>query len=71
MRLKEITPAEFICSDCHSCPAVFETERDTYVVIGKELPDSILEQLVGRIGANEFAIEIPKGIINGITNIKS
>ncbi len=66
MKLKEITPAEFVCNDCKTCPAVFETERNSYVIIGKKLTDSEMEKLVGRVAADEFVIEVPKGMIDGI-----
>lgn len=63
MNLKEITPSEFVCDDCKSCPAIFETENDTYVLIGKKLPDSVIQQLAGRVGQDEFVVEIPKGLL--------
>ncbi len=67
MKLTEITPAAFACGSCScNCPAVFETENDSYVVIGKMLPASAVEQLRGRIGADEFVIEVPKGMIDGL-----
>lgn len=68
MKLREITPVEYICSDCSSCPAVFETENGTYLIIGKQLTDSVLEQLHGRIGADEFVVEVPKGLLSGVKN---
>lgn len=65
MKLKEITPSEFVCHSSSCCPAVFETENNSYVIIGKKLSASALEQLSGRIGADEFVIEVPKGMIDG------
>jgi hypothetical protein len=69
MKLKEVTPAEF--SVCHSgcasgCPAVFETENNSYVIIGKKLPASVVAQLDGRVAEDEFVIEVPKGMIDGV-----
>lgn len=67
MNLKEITPSEFMCGGCVcGCPAVFETENNSYVIIGKVLPVSAVEKLQGRIGADEFVIEVPKGMIDGL-----
>lgn len=66
MKLVEITPAEFVCNDCKTCPAVFETERNTYVIIGKKLTAEESEKLVGRIAEDEFVVEVPKGMIDGI-----
>jgi hypothetical protein len=66
MKLKNITPAEFICHTANCCPAVFETENNSYVIIGKKLSASALEQLTGRIADDEFAIEVSKGMIDGV-----
>lgn len=66
MKLKDITPPAFACHECKTCPALFESDNNTYVLIGKRLPKSVIEQLSGRIGADELAIEVPKGIIDGM-----
>lgn len=66
MKLKEVTPSAFVCHTSSCCPAVFETENNSYVIIGKKLPASAAEQLAGRIGADEFVIEVPKGMIDGV-----
>lgn len=66
MKLKDITPSEFICHSSSCCPAVFETGNDSYVIIGKKLSVSAEAQIAGRIGADEFAIEVPKGMIAGV-----
>lgn len=63
MELKNITPPEFICQSCSACPAVFETENDSYIIIGKNLPAESQRQLKSHIGADEFVIEVPKGMI--------
>lgn len=66
MQYKEVTPAEFLCSDCSPCcPAVLETDN-SYVIIGKKLSADALETLAGRIGEDEFAIEVKKGMIDGV-----
>jgi hypothetical protein len=64
VKLKEITPAEFVCSSCAACPAVFETENDSYVVIGKKLGAEAQAQLAGRVADDEFVIEVPRGMID-------
>jgi len=66
MKLKEITPTEFMCHTSSCCPAVFETENDSYVIIGKKLNGKDVEALAGRIADDEFVIEISKGMIDGI-----
>ena len=66
MQLKEITPPEFICSTCAACPAVFETENNSYVIIGKKLSVEAQAQLKTRIADDEFVIEVPRGMIDGL-----
>lgn len=66
MQFKDITPAEFVCSTCQACPAVLETENDTYVIIGKKLSASAMAAVEGRVGADEFVIEVPRGMIDGL-----
>ncbi len=67
MKLKDITPAEFVCTTCQACPAVFETDNNSYVIIGKKLSAEALKALEGRVGADEYVIEIPKGMLAKLT----
>ena len=64
MKLKEITPTEYVCATCSACPAVFETENDSYVIIGKKLSGAALESVKNRIADDEFVIEVPRGMID-------
>jgi hypothetical protein len=64
MKLHEITPPEFICQNCSACPAVFETDNNSYVIIGKKLSADAQAQLRARIADDEFVIEVPKGMID-------
>jgi len=67
MELNEITPEAYMCGNCGcGCPAVFETENNTYVIIGKKLSAEALKMLEGRIADDEFAIEVEKGMIDGL-----
>ena len=67
MNMKDITPSAFACNSCScGCPAVFETENNSYVIIGKILPASAVEKLKGRIADDEYVIEVPKGMIDGL-----
>lgn len=69
MKLKDITPEPFMqaCGKCScGCPAVFETENDSYVIIGKILPAGVVAQLQGRVAEDELVIEVPKGMIDGL-----
>ncbi len=66
MKFKDVTPAEFVCSTCAACPAVLETENDSYVIIGKKLSAAALAAVEGRVGADEYVIEVPRGMIDGL-----
>ncbi|TAL27583.1 MAG: hypothetical protein EPN97_17105 [Alphaproteobacteria bacterium] len=64
MKLHDITPPEFICQNCSACPAVFETDNNSYVIIGKKLPPNLQAELKNRVADDEFVIEVPKGMID-------
>jgi hypothetical protein len=67
MKLNEITPTELRCGTCGcGCPAVFESDNHSYVIIGKKLDHDTLSQLVGRIADDEFAIEISKDMLKNL-----
>jgi len=67
MKMKDITPANFMCHvQGQCCPAVLETEEGTYVIIGKKLSDAALKAVEGRVAEDEFVIEVPKGMIDEI-----
>ena len=65
MKMKDITPAAFICHSNTCCPAVLETET-SYVIIGKKLSADALKAVEGRVGADEYVIEVQKGMIDGL-----
>lgn len=61
MQLKKVSG----CCEGNDCPAVYETDRDTYLVQGKVISDqSVLTQL--GMPAGETAVEIPRSIIAGV-----
>lgn len=65
MKLIEKTPKSMACGPFAGCPAVFETDHGTYIVIGKQLSqDQINKYLAGRVGKNETAIEFPEGLLD-------
>ncbi len=67
MTFNDITPEAYACGNCGcGCPAVLETENNTYVIIGKKLSAESLKSLEGRIAEDEFAIEVEKGMIDGL-----
>ena len=65
MKLNDITPAAFVCHTSNCCPAVLETEN-SYVIIGKKLSAEALAAVEGRVGADEFVIEVQKGMIDDL-----
>jgi hypothetical protein len=55
MKLTDLTPPRFACV-IGTCPAVYRTDRGTYVLVGQRLE---LGELPGvRIGEGETAIEV-------------
>ena len=59
----EKTPAQFYCVTC-ACPSVFETNRGTYIIVGKELNlKEIAQEIKNKSGEGEIGIEVPKGLI--------
>lgn len=65
MKFTDITPKEFMCNTCSQCPAVLETEN-SYVIIGKKLSAEAMKAVEGRVGADEYVIEVQKGMIDGL-----
>ncbi len=62
MKLIEITPKQLQCG-IGSCPAIFETDRGTYVVIGRNLVGELPHELKGRVSSHETVIEVPKELL--------
>lgn len=67
MKLIEKTPKSMVCPGLGWCPAVFETDHNTYIVIGTQLTSDQIEKfLKGRIGSGEIAVEFPKKLLSQI-----
>lgn len=66
MKLNDITPEAFICHTSNCCPAVLETDAGSYVIIGKKLSPEAAALVAGRVGADEYVIEVQKGLIDGL-----
>lgn len=66
MILTELTPEMLRCA-VGPCPSVFETDRGTFIVIGKVVQDEeALRLLRGKIGEGESAVELPRAFFNGV-----
>ena len=68
MKLNELTPQEYMCpNNCGcGCPAVFETDDGSYVIIGKKLSAQDEAKLKDRIAADEFVIKVDKAMIDNM-----
>lgn len=67
MRLTEITPESMRCI-IGSCPAVYETDRGTIVLIGKRLDSRTMAQLLpGKVAPHEEAIEVSRELLLDLT----
>lgn len=63
MDLIEITPRELRCG-IGACPSIFTTDEDTYIIVGREITGELPPALKTRLGPGEFAIEIPKRLVD-------
>lgn len=62
--LVELTPTKYRCHPIVStCPAVFKSREGTYIIIGKTLDPSLIDDLRARVGIGETAIEISVDLI--------
>ena len=63
MIIIEKTPAKLFCAVA-ACPSLFETDRGTYIIVGKELNlKEITQEIKNKIGVGEIGIEVPKELI--------
>ena len=60
--ISEVTPKELYCG-ISSCPAIFETNKDSYILIGKNGKAKKLG-ISKRVGKDEFVVEVPKKLID-------
>ena len=64
-KLTDITPADVACKPVGpTCPAVFKTERGTYVIVGRVTGAYEFAQLQSRVGLNEAAVEISAELLH-------
>ena len=66
MKMKNITPEAFMCHTSNCCPAVYETETGSYVIVGRKLSAAAMETIKDRVADDEFVIEVEKGMIDGL-----
>jgi hypothetical protein len=61
--MKDLTPVEYRCDVGISCPAVLETDDGKLAIIGKSVTEQDYPELAGRIGPDEYAIEISADLV--------
>jgi hypothetical protein len=60
--LFEVTPEAMKCgTSFSSCPAIYE-QQDGHIIIGKVMKE-IPEEVAKRIGPDEFAVWVPRGLV--------
>ena len=63
----EKTHAKFYCLVA-TCPAIFETNRGTYIIVGKKLKlNEVSQKVRNKIGDGEISVEIPKGLLDELS----
>ena len=60
---KELTPKEMFCGAGMGCPAIFETNKKSYVLIGKKINAEKLG-ISKRVAKDEVVIEVPKKLLD-------
>jgi hypothetical protein len=65
--LKNITPKSMSCILISYCPALYETEDNSYIIVGKLLRDKdMLAKLKNTISSDEVAIKVSKKLFSGL-----
>lgn len=60
----EITPKGLRCIAA-ACPSIFKTDKGTYIVVGKKLTkEELTEEIQGKVGEGEIAIEVPQELFS-------
>lgn len=60
MKTRNITPPAFHCL-MNLCPALYETDRNTYLVVGKPIPQS--DSHINH-SKNEVVVEVPRALLD-------
>jgi len=66
MNIIDKTPPALRCA-IGACPALYATDNDTYLIVGKRSNlDGLPPEVHAKVGADEVLVEIPKALIEGI-----
>ncbi|MGB3479833.1 MAG: hypothetical protein WBB67_11815 [bacterium] len=64
MKIKDITPSHMKCI-LGACPAIYKTDKDSYIIVGKLLSKKQLKKVLRKkLGNHEVAVEIPKQLLS-------
>ena len=61
-KLTDITPEKYVCIS-GNCPAVLQSENQTYVIIGKKVNSAQYPALTNRVAQDEVALEVSMDLI--------
>lgn len=63
-KLTDITLAKYACTTAApTCPAVFQSENQTYVIVGKKVNSAQYPALTNRVAQDEVALEVSMDLI--------
>ncbi len=65
MKATEITPEKMRCM-FQMCPAIYDTDQGTYIIVGRKLKERLKEIPRLKVGPEEEAIEVPKDLLKGL-----
>jgi len=65
MALIDRTPTSLQCG-IGSCPAIYETEKGTYLIVGQQVGEYLAQIPLGKVGRGEVAIEVPKSLLEEV-----
>jgi hypothetical protein len=63
---KEITPDRYRCL-LGECPAAFKLDDGRILLIGKKADPFLLNQISGRVGADEYVVVVEPGLLENVS----
>ncbi len=63
--MKETTPSPYRCAS-GMCPATFDLEDGKVLIIGKKAASSLLKEIEGRVGEDEYAIVVDAAMLENV-----
>jgi len=69
MKLTNITPKHLRCA-LGTCPAVFVLKDRRLVIVGKQAPSDILDELKGKVGSDETVSVISADFLKDVPELQ-